>query len=236
MFNHNQTGSGTGGIDEDLFIWAQVALRNSSTGAVQYFYVTAMNNNTGLSNFGLPGGDPTAYTGPQSLATSLYPSAAAAAGTFPTGGECRGSATDPGTAPLCSSGTGADFMVRARGRVCLDAADVPVPCGSATATHFINDNLGANEVANAAVFPEIDAILAGANPNGYDVMQIDWRMGCNAAALGTACPDGSVLDNGFEQLFIIGGPEVPTVAEPGTVGLLGFALLGLFAVGRRRKA
>ena len=238
LFNHNQTGT-QNDTSQDLFIWAQVALVDTNpadgTTATKYFYVTAVNNTTGLTNFGLPGGDPTTYVGPQTAATSLYPSLAAGAGTFPTGGECSANGGADGL-PLCSSGTGADFFVRARGRVCLNAADVPVDCADPTATHFINDNLGANEVANAAVFPEIDAILALAGFGGFDTMQIDWRMGCNASVIpGGVCPTGSVLNNGYEQLFIIGGPEIPTVPEPATVALLGAAVLGLFAAGRRRK-
>ena len=234
LFNHNQTGSGTGGIDEDLFIWAQVALVDTDTGNTVYFYATAMNNTTGLTNFGLPGGDPGAYLGPQTAATSLYPSAAAGAGTFPVGGLCSGNGGLDGL-PLCSSGSGADYMIRARGRVCLDANDVPVPC-TGPFDHFINDNLGANEVANAVVFPEINAILALPGFGGFDVMQIDWRMGCNAAAIGgtAGCPDGSVLNNGFEQLFIIGGPEIPTIPEPASVLLVALALIGLAATQRKR--
>jgi len=258
MFNHNQTGStenshgGTGAPTEDLFIWAQIAVRNVDPlspdfGTVVYFYATAVDNTTGLTNFGQPGGDPTTYLGPQTDATSLYPSAAAGAGTFPTGGECSGNGGADGL-PLCSSGTGADYFIRARGRVCLTATDIPVPCdipdGSGgtmpnpAVDHFINDNLGANQVANAVVFPELNAILANPGAFGFtsnSVIQIDLRMGCNAVANGGTCPAGSVLNNGYEQIFIIGGPEIPTVPEPATVGLCGIALLGLFAVSRKRR-
>jgi MYXO-CTERM domain-containing protein len=231
LFNHNQTGSGTGGIDEDLFVWAQVALRNIRTGVATYFYVSARANNTGLTNFGLPGGDPTTFSGPQTDATNIYPSGPD--GTFLHGGLCSANNGADGL-PLCD----ASYMIRARGRVCLNSSDVPVPCdgsGGAVA-RTINDNLGATEVANAVIFPELNALLASINADDY-TLQIDWRMGCNAATItGGVCPAGSVLNNGYEQLFIVGGPEVPTVAEPETIGLLGLGLLGLFAVGRRRRA
>jgi hypothetical protein len=241
MFNHNQTNADT---TQDLFIWAQVALRNTTTGATVYFYATAMNNNTGLTNFGLPGGNPLAYTGPQTAATSTYPSASAAAGQFPTAAECSANGGADGL-PLCSSGTGADHFIRARGHVCLDVNNVPVLCGSAADSgKFINDNLGANEVANAILFPEIDSLLALANFGGYDVMSIDWRMGCNNFLPDSGpggvpntqnCPTGSVLNNGYEQLFIIAGPTVVSkVAEPGALALVGLTLLGLGIVGRRR--
>jgi hypothetical protein len=234
LFNHNQEGSGTGGINEDLFVWAQIRLVDLDTGETEYFYATAMTNTTGLTNFGVPGGDPLGYTGPQMDATSTYPSAAALAGTFPVGGECSANGGADGL-PLCSSGSGADYMIRARGRVCLDANNVPLDCSDPNVDHFVNDNLGANEVANAVVFPEINAILAMAGFGGFDVMQIDWRMGCNAAVVGgTGCPAGSVLNNGFEQLFIIGGPEIPTIPEPATVLLLALALVGLAAAQRKR--
>jgi hypothetical protein len=242
MFNHNQTNADT---TQDLFVWAQIALRNTTTGAAVYFYATAMTNTTGLTNFGLPGGNPLSYTGPQTAATSTYPSASAAAGQFPTAAECSANGGADGL-PLCSSGTGANHFIRARGHVCLDANDIPVLCGSPqdNVNNFINDNLGANQVANAVLFPEIDALLATANFSGYDVMSIDWRMGCNnflpdsggdGVANTVGCPTGSVLNNGYEQLFIIGIPNsVTKVSEPGALALVGLMLLGLGIVGRRR--
>ena len=65
--------------------------------------------------------------------------------------------------------------------------------------------------------------------NGFDSL----RTGVG----GAGCPTGSVLNNGYEQLFIIGGPPTPPtqLPEPATVGLLGLALLSLVATSRKRK-
>lgn len=236
-FNHNQTNSGST-IDQDLFIWAQIALVDTgctvSTAAhpcSQYFYITSVPNNTGLQNFGQPGGDPTLYTGPQMADTAcLYPSATDACG-FPFGGIGTGAASG---LPM--------FMVRAIGQVCLNGpvgTGTPVPCsGPHVAT--VNENLGADHVANAVVFPEINSILMAANFDGYDVLHADIRMGCNALTItGGVCPDGSVLNNGFEQIFLgrlattPGPPEI--VAEPSSVALLGLGML-IVAVYRVRRA
>ncbi len=93
FFNHNQENSG-GAINQDIFIWAQIRMVddlcvNPATGLpvaaatcaaaggspTQYFYITSIPNNTGLQNFGQPGGNPLAYAGPQMLASSTYPTA-----------------------------------------------------------------------------------------------------------------------------------------------------------------
>src|SRR5205085_5075795 len=81
-FNHNQTNSGST-IDQNLAIWAQVTLKNSSTGAAVYFYASSVNNGTGIQNFGVPGGDPTAFTGTQAPA-------ATAQGAYPVGSDGSG--------------------------------------------------------------------------------------------------------------------------------------------------
>jgi hypothetical protein len=138
-------------------------------------------------------------------------------------------------------------MVRALGQVCLNGPvgiGTPVPCdgsgGAVVAT--VNHNLGANEVANAIVFPEINTILGLPNFGGYDLLSADIRMGCNPATItGGVCPAGSILNNGFEQIFIgqlsttPGPPGI--IPEPGTLALLGLGLLaaGLGGVKRRLK-
>jgi hypothetical protein len=233
-FNHNQTNSGST-IDQNLFIWAQIALVDTTGAhATQYFYITSVPNSTGLSNFGDPGGDPTAYTGPQTPATCTYPTASDAACSFPKGG--IGTGTGSGDA---------SFMVDAQGQVCLDGpvgVGQPVPCsGPHVAT--VNENLGANNVANAVVFPEINKILDSANNGGYNVIQADIRMGCNSATItGGVCPAGSVLNNGFEQIFIgqltpTPGPPSGGAPEPATLALVGVGLFGAgFFRNRRRQA
>jgi hypothetical protein len=236
-FNHNQTNSGSA-VDQDLFIWAQIALQDTDPTCVStlahpctvYYYITSSPNATGIDNFGVPGGDPLAFTGPQTADTCLYPSTGSpdtGCGGFPLGGV--------GT-PLTD--VQPMYMVRALGQVCLNGpvgVGTPVPCGSPAAVTTVNENLGADHVANAVVFPEINTILASANFQGYDVLHADIRMGCNTAAIastGGVCPAGSELNNGFEQIFIgrlAPTPGPPSIPEPGSLWLLGLGLLAIAA-------
>jgi len=228
-FNHNQVNSGAS-TNQDLFIWAQIALvDDAGVLPTLYYYFTSVPNSTGLPNFGNPGGNPLLYTGPQTPATCTYPTGSDAACSFPKGGVGTG------------TGSGdASFMVHAFGQICLDGpvgTGVPVPCSGPHVAE-VNENLGANEAASAVVFPEINAILHAANFNGYDVLQADIRMGCNAATItGGTCSPGSVINNGYEQIFITQltttpGPPGGGVPEPATVALVG---LGLLALARRQK-
>ena len=240
MFNHNQTNSG-GAIDQNLFIWAQVALKNSTTGNTLYFYASAVDNGTGLPNFGIPGGDPTAFTGTQSAATNTYPLGSDATG-FVKGGFCG----IPG-APAC--GTTGQYMVDAQGQICLDGpvgVGSPVPCGSPSAVTTVNDNLGENNVANAIVFPELDAILNNAALiANYDVLQVDFRLGCNASQLSAVngpvsdqvpgCPAGSPLNNGAEQIFLTAGTVGTRVPEPSSLAIIGSGFVVLVFWLRRRQ-
>jgi len=227
-FNHNQTNSG-GTIDQNLVLWAQLALVDDQGQLpTKYFYFTSVPNTTGIPNFGDPGGDPFAYTGPQTAATNTYPTGSDGGATFPKGGVGTG------------TGSGdASFFVLAQGQVCLDGpvgVGQPQPCdGTEVAT--VNLNLGADHAADAVIFPEIQALLDTAGFGGYDVLQADIRMGCNAAQItGGQCPAGFVLNNGFEQIFIIAGTVERQVPEPGTIALLGLALVALgWSQTRQRK-
>jgi hypothetical protein len=95
----------------------------------------------------------------------------------------------------------------------------PAPIGA------LDHNLGANEVAYAVYFPEIN--LQQLLALGYDELHGDFRM--------------RDLNNGFEQLFILQDfmeftpppPPPPPVTEPGTVILLGFGLISLAIYSRR---
>ena len=209
-FNHNQVNS-CGGICQDLFAWAQIILRNDAGTplAVYNFEQTGFFG----PNTGTPSGDPTTFA------------------------DANGLPEGPGTVALSR-------YARAAGQVCLGGTGLPgspiVPCdgsGGPVAATF-NENLGANEVANAIIFPELNAFLAQASFGGATVMQIDLRFGCDAATQGT-CPEGSVINNGFEQLFIVSSvtpnppPEIP---EPGTLAALGLGLALMAGVTRRRRA
>jgi PEP-CTERM motif-containing protein len=240
-FNHNQTKSG-GTVDEDLFIWAQIRLVNSTTGETKYFYVSSSAGGSIINlpdNFGIPGGDPTLWTGPQTDATCTYPEGTDFACGFPTGGVTPNPFFDP-TGALA----GGVFMVKGVGHVCLNALGVPQVCDGTEAS-VVDHNLGADHVANAVVFPELNAILLSPGFGGFDVLQVDLRMGCNPLAIASGtCSPGSVLNNGFEQLFIgrlnpqiCVGPGCAEIPEPTTLALLGLGLLFAAGVGglRRRK-
>jgi hypothetical protein len=238
-FNHNQTNSGTT-IDQDLFVWAQIAVADT-TGVLPtlYFYLTSVPNNSGIQNFGQPGGDPSAYVGPQTPATCTYPSGTDAGCTFPHGG--IGTGTGSGDA---------SFMVRAIGQVCLNGpvgVGTPVPC-SGPHVAVVNENLGANDVSNAVLFPQINAILDTPGFLGYNVIHADIRLGCNPATITTGdptsptapCPNGAEENNGYEQIFIgqlsrTPGPPGGGIPEPATLALVGVALLGGGFVRHRRR-
>jgi hypothetical protein len=114
--------------------------------------------------------------------------------------------------------------------VCLNAAGLPQPCDG-TEVSTVNENLGANQVANAIIFPEIQTILDSVNFGGYDVVQVDLRIGCNPATVGpTGCTPGAIANNGFEQIFI----ARRAAPEPATLALFALGLLG-FGAGARRK-
>lgn len=241
MFNHNQTNSGDA-INQSLAIWAQIRLVDDAGVLPTLYFYVASSPGTALPNFGTPGDNTAVYTGPQTLPTSTYPTGA--------DGTCSNPTNPGGTFPQGGVGFGTNsdacYMVQARGQVCLNGTtDVPEPCGATAGQTVLNNNLGADRVANAVLFPEIQAFLNLAGFGGYDVLQADIRMGCNPATFASAggttgesfspCPAGFVLNNGYEQIFITSTEQPTIIPEPAPLALvsLGLVLLGFQL---RRKA
>jgi hypothetical protein len=232
-FNHNQVNSGAQGttpsIDQDLFVWAQVTLYNAAHQAVLTCTLQSVPGGagpgTGLDfNFGVPSGTP---------------------------GDCSLPLVGAGTVPTQN-------FVRASGQVCLDNTTQDVvscfnPDGTLRAnTTSFNENLGANEVANAVLVPTLNQFLVN-NPNFIGTMSIDLRMGCLESAASDAylagtdqaflqnptgnCPLGSVTNNGYEQVFITSTAAPVPLPEPQTLALFAIGLVAVaWATRRARKA
>jgi len=231
-FNHNQVNSGAQGttpsIDQDLFVWAQVTLYDAGHNPVLTCTLQAVPGGAGAGtgldfNFGVPSGAP---------------------------GNCSLPLVGGATVPTQN-------FVRASGQVCLDATTLDVvscfnPDGTLRAnTISFNENLGANEVANAVLVPTLNQFLVN-NPNFIGTMSIDLRMGCLEATASDAylantdqaflnpngnCPLGSVTNNGYEQVFITSTTAPVVLPEPQTLALFALGLVAMgWATRRSRKA
>ena len=214
FFNNNQENS-LGTAAQTLAAWAQVTVTGPGGVTLGIFDFT---NNDGAYNLVSQGGggvflgDVTTYT-------------------------------STGAGPNGSTNASTDYVLSG-GAICVTTntpIPIPVPCDASNpnVSPPINHNLGANQAAYAIVFPELNALLQSlfALPDltGY-ALHADFRIGCDPALFGTnasaeICTGdqlgfGKSLTNGFEQIFI-SQLAVPTLPEPGTLGLLALGLMGL---------
>jgi hypothetical protein len=238
FFNNNQTNSGST-ADQNLAAWARLSITDGSNTLIDLDLTTpGIQTSLAFTNR-------TPITGPSScLGGTGAPSPYAV---VPLGGGCP-SAVDPnnvfkfidaGAPPVVGTNAATDYVLSG-GQVCLNASFVPVVCGSPTqAFGPFNHNLGADTVAYAIIFPELNAVLAALFGNGAlnlanYTFHLDLRLGCDL----TSDPNnpictGRSLNNGFEQLFLGTLEGVTTgTPEPGTLALLG-GILGIWAVSRR---
>ncbi len=216
FFNNNQTNSGAA-TNQNLAAWAQLTITNNTGSTIGTYDFTNM------------GGDYKVFTEGGGGVLNGNVASYTSTGAGPTGNTSSGSPTD---------------YVLSGGQICATATNIPVPCSNPSATQTFNENLGANEVAYAIIFPELNAQLASLFASIPDAtladytFHMDLRLGCDPTLFTTdaACVSKS-LNNGFEQLFL-GRLEstVVGVPEPAAFLLFGSGLVGLASWRKRKKS
>lgn len=238
MFNNNQLN---GHDQQSLAAWGRMWLTDNSGNVVagSTMEFTNRNNKYALVTEGGGGtflGNPTGYTAPGSGAGN----------------------------PIAGNFSATDFVLSG-GAVCVNNSGpipVPVKCGTPGASAPINHNLGADHVAYAILFPELNGMLNGMFSSLSDsaldqyTMHVDLRMGCagrevvnadrgpnpfvygglqaNWMACGVSDDNwGNSLNNGYEQVFLTRAAQPGQVPEPASLLLLSAALLG-FSASRRK--
>lgn len=138
---------------------------------------------------------------------------------------------------------GADDFALTVGTICVVNATVSYPSPDGTTCPSggspVKTNRASNEVEFINYLPSLDALDLQAQ--GYDTMSVQIWMGCfnnGVRGAGPALADGGSIGpcdtGGFGDIFLLAAAAEPgRLPEPGTLGLTGLALLGLW---RRRRA
>lgn len=246
MFNNNQLDRAV-----NLAAWGRVWVSDNAGNAVtgQNYYLTnqriAGNPNTYLDPILQHSGGGIDFN--EAGGTSPW-SSFTGSGTAPVVGANNQPFSDP-TNPTPPT---TDYVLSGSDYCIHNTTFLPVACTDPNSSPKIKNNLGANEVAYAVLFPELNAWLAGlhvADRAAY-TLHVDFRLGCQDATgadkpatdtshcrtnfpgtTGFDSIDTRSINNGYEQLFIVGVNQA--VPEPGMLALLGIAFGGL-ALTRRR--
>lgn len=230
MFNNNNLN---GGNLQSLAAWMQITLTNSSNEVISTYDLTNNNSPYDLVSQGGGGtylGDVTTYT-------------------------------SDGSDPDGNSNDNTDYVLSG-GPICINTdtpVPIPVPCDGSGVLPVsegpINHNLGADEVAYAVLFPELNAELEGLFESLTELeldqytMNIDLRLGCDPALFGAATDEncsgdisgyGKNINNGYEQLFISSYSDgiittTTVVTEPSSLLIMLSSLLLLVNYRRNNK-
>lgn len=228
MFNNNNLN---GANLQSLAAWMQITLTDDQGQVFKTYDFTNDNNPYALISEGGGGtfmGDVTSYT-------------------------------SDGSGPDGNTNSDTDYVLSG-GPLCINTdtpVPIPVPCDGSgilpVSEGPINHNLGADEVAYAVLFPELNLELADLFSSltveelGLYTLNIDLRLGCDESLFSATAEDelctgevsgfGKNLNNGYEQLFISTAtpPVQATEPKPSWLVLTTLALLIIIAIKKHQK-